>query len=686
MSRAEGWVVLNCAPLTQEDDFLVRCDGEEALSTPFHYRIELASTRELTGKDLLLQPMGIAVRPDDETNEPRRIHGIVRSFRGLGRFTGYWMYEVEIVPWTWFLSLNQDSRIFQEMTVVEIVEKVFQDAGYTDFRKSLTGTYPKLDFTVQFGESDLAFVSRLLEENGIYYFFEHEDGKHTLVLADAAASHKAGVNGPDVVYRTPGEASAALAQINRYTIEESVFTKASVVDDYDYEKPSANLEEEARSPAKESEGATYLFPGGYHEASEGSRLVKVLQEAGEVGKRRLSGTGTFSGIQAGCLIKLDEMRKADENGEYLVVSARMRLSDNTMEQFSEAERIFDVSFEAIPKATPFRTRRRTPRPNLGLQTAVVVGPKGEEIYTDSYGRVKVHFRWDREGKKDEKSSCWIRVASTWAGNKWGAFQVPRIGQEVIVEFLDGDPDRPLITGSVYNAKQMPPWSAAPTQSGWKSHSTKSGGADSNELRFEDKKGEEEIFVRAEKDLTFEVVNDETGTIGNDRTTTIENDDTRTVRHDETTTVENDRAVTVEANETMKVAKNRDRKVSKNEKVSIDGKQTIAVGGNQTVTISKGNRTVQVKMGNLDTKVDLGKITYEAMQSIEFKVGTNSIKIDQMGVTINGMMVKIEAKTMAEFKGLTTKVESQIMTEVKGTMVQVNGQAMLMAKGGITMIG
>jgi type VI secretion system secreted protein VgrG len=303
----------------------------------------------------------------------------------------------------------------------------------------------------------------------------------------------------------------------------------------------------------------------------------------------------------------------------------------------------------------------------GSQTAVVVGPSGEEIYTDKYGRVKVQFHWDREGKKDANSSCWVRVSSAWAGKSWGAIAIPRIGQEVIVDFLEGNPDRPLITGRVYNNEQMPPYSLPDnqTQSGLKSRSSKSGSTDTfNELRFEDKKGSEEVYFHAEKDLKTVVENNEVLEVG-----LVKKDPGK-----QTVTVHGDQTITVNDGNQATTIKKGDQTVD----VTL-GKQTITVKGNQATTIKQGNRTVElsmgndtltIKMGNQTTKLNLGKSATEAMQSIELKVGQNSIKVDQMGVTIKGMMVKIEG---------------QIQTEVKGLITKVDGTAMLMAKGGITMI-
>jgi type VI secretion system secreted protein VgrG len=310
---------------------------------------------------------------------------------------------------------------------------------------------------------------------------------------------------------------------------------------------------------------------------------------------------------------------------------------------------YRVEFVCIPAALPFRPPRTTPRPRVaGTQTAVVVGPAGEEIFTDKYGRVKVQFQWDREGKKDADSSCWARVGSIWAGKQWGAIHIPRIGQEVIVDFLEGDPDQPIILGSVYNAEQMPPYKLPDnkTQSGLKSRSTLKGSPDNfNELRFEDKKGSEEVYFHAEKNFTRIVENNDTLKVG------FEKKD--------------------QGDQTMEVFNNQKLTVGAGKAQAADGSQTVSIYKDRTATIEMGNDSLTIKMGNQTTKLNLGKSETEALQSIELKVGQSSVKVDQTGVTIKGLMIQ---------------VEGQVMTQVKGLMTQVTADAILTAKGALTMIG
>jgi type VI secretion system secreted protein VgrG len=308
--------------------------------------------------------------------------------------------------------------------------------------------------------------------------------------------------------------------------------------------------------------------------------------------------------------------------------------------------IYQNSFTSIPASTNFRPSRITPKPMIhGIQTALVVGPSGEEIWTDKYGRVKVQFYWDREGKKDDKSSCWIRVGHPWSGKNWGAIHIPRIGQEVLVSHMEGDPDRPLITGMVYNAETMPPYGLPDnkTQSGIKTRSSKNGGSDNfNELRFEDKKDQEEVYFHAEKDFNRVVENNDSLKVGFDK-----KDD---------------------GNQSIEIFNNQDVKIGTSQ--SKDGSQTIQIWKNRSTELKMGNDDLHLDMGNQTTKLDLGQSQTEAMQSIELKVGQSSIRLDQMGVTIKGMMITIEG---------------QMMTEVKGMMTQVIGNAMLQAQGAITMI-
>jgi type VI secretion system secreted protein VgrG len=406
----------------------------------------------------------------------------------------------------------------------------------------------------------------------------------------------------------------------------------------------------------------YDYPGKFDAVSGGERYAKLRLEAEEAIGRVARGVSSSRRLMVGRSFGVEDPYSNDFGGEKFQPVSLTHQATTPIYGGEEAFR-WETRFAATPATTVFRPLHQTPKSIVhGTQTAVVVGTPGEEIYVDKFGRVKVQFFWDRLGKNDEKSSCWVRVSSAWAGKGWGVVYVPRIGQEVVVDFLEGDPDRPIITGRVYNSEQTVPYAlpANGTQSGIKSHSSKGGEiANTNEFRFEDKKGSEEIYLHAEKDLNAIVLNDETRTVGANRTTEIKKDDKKVVKEgDEVTTIEKgSRTVSVDTGDQKHIIKK--------------GNVTTSVDmGNVEHTVKMGDVDHKVKMGNVTTKLDLGKDTTEAMQSIEFKVGQSSVKIDQMGVTIKGMMIKIEG---------------QVQTDIKGMMTNVKADAMLMVKGAITMI-
>ena len=457
--------------------------------------------------------------------------------------------------------------------------------------------------------------------------------------------------------------------ITRLVQEHAVESGKVTLRDYDPLQPSLRLEGTVSGKEKEE---LYDYPGDFTKMDQGQRYARVRLEAHEAQQQVVRGAGTCRAMQSGYRFDLKDHYRKEINQTYQIVSVHHQAHAGDYRSWDTAPLDYDNEFVCIPHSVPYRPPRRTPRPRVGgHQTAVVVGKAGEEIWVDKNGRIKVQFHWDRKGKKDENSSCWVRVSTQWAGKAWGSIHVPRIGQEVLVEFLDGDPQYPVVIGSVWNGEQTPPYTLPDngTQSGVKSRSSKGGGTDTfNEIRLEDKKDKEEIFVQAQKDLTVSVKNDEKRTVLHDRTTEIKNNETRTVKEgDDTTTIE-------KGKQTIAVKQG-------DQATSIDqGDQTVTIKmGKQVVTLSKGDQQINLKMGNQSTKADmgnitvqaaLGKVSMEAMQGLELKVGQSSIKLDQTGVTIKGMMLKLEG---------------QIQTELKGVMTTVQGSAMLTVKGGVAMI-
>jgi type VI secretion system secreted protein VgrG len=655
-----------------DDALLLRgFSGEEAVSAPFRFSLDLLSEDPaIDAAKLLRSPATITVVLPD--GKERIIHGRITRFAELGQGAGSSLtaYRAQLEPWLWFLSLSTECRIYQDLTVPEIVEQVFRDQGYQDFEIKCVKSYPKREYCVQYRETHLNFVSRLLEEEGIYYFFTHSKSKHVLTLADDASAVKPCAGQATARVVTQEGSWQREDVVTGFEREHAAHAGKVALRDFDYLQPSLKLEGSVSGDGQE-EIYDYSFPGNYRTLDDGERLARLQLEEQEQWGEVIRGDGTVRAFQSGCRFELKEHYRSAANQAYLLLSVRHSARLGGFAAGDDTTFDYRNQFQAIPASVPFRPPRVTPKPVVqGSQTAVVVGKSGEEIWVDKYGRVKVQFHRDRVGKKDENSSCWVRVATTWAGKGWGAIQLPRIGQEVIVDFLEGDPDMPIITGRVYNAEQMPPYAlpGSQTQSGVLSRSSKGGsGEHANEFRFEDKKGSEQVFLHAEKDLKVEVENDEARDVLHDRVTTVKNHDTRTVQEgDDTLTVEKgnqviavktgDRKVEVKANQTHTVQQG-------DEKVEIKM-------GNRAVELGQGNDSLTVKMGNRTVKVSLGKINEEAMQAIELKVGQSSIKVDQTGVTIKGMMVK---------------VEGQVQTEVKGVMTTIKGDGMLTVKGGITMI-
>lgn len=540
----------------------------------------------------------------------RHVNGVVARF-GMGksgRGRSY-RYHATIRPWLWFLTRTSDCRIFQDMTVPEIVEKVFGDHGaIANFEFKLFGSYRKRTYCVQYRESDYQFVARLLEEEGIYWFFEHGEGAHKLVLVDDIGALGPAAGAETLQFHAlTGSAPPDVDYVSGWTASREVRTGKYALTSYDFERPSTALLVEQSHPRQHAldDYEQFDFEGDYTQKADGQHLTDVRLDEQQARFERLAGSTNARALAVGHLFKLERHPRADQNAEYLCAQLNLTAHLAPYESGTSSAGAagggggaadFQCQFAAAPSSQAFRPERRTPKPFVqGPQTAVVVGPSGDEIFTDKYGRVKVQFHWDRYGKKNEKSSCWVRVSTPWAGKSFGFVQIPRIGQEVIVDFLEGDPDQPIITGRVYNAEQMPPWElpANATQSGVLTRSSKGGAyGNANAIRFEDKKGSEQLWIHAEKNMDIEVENDETHWVGHDRRKTIDHDETVMVKHDRTETVVNnetitigaDRSITVGRNETATVALQRTHTVGVNETIAIGAAQEVAIGAAQTIAV------------------------------------------------------------------------------------------------------
>lgn len=472
-------------------------------------------------------------------------------------------YRIVLRPWLWLLTRASNNRIFQNKTVPDIIKQVCQDHGFTDIDNRLSGQYAERVFCVQYNESDFGFLCRLMEEEGIYYFFEHEEAKHTVVLADAPSAHEP-FGRYDVVPWYPPDAHEHRERehLDDWSMARGVRSGKFTQRDFDFTKPGANLEVVSRIAKSHAhaEFEQYSYPGGYSEVQKGETIARTRLESDQADHEVLEGRGNARGMIPGYLFTLELFPRDDQNREYLITQVTHRLHQGGYDSGgadSGDDFEYGCSLQAMPSSEPYRPPRTTRRPVVhGPQTAIVVGEAGEEIWTNEHGQVKVQFHWDREGQSNQDSSCWVRVSQAWAGKQWGAQFLPRIGHEVIVEFLEGDPDRPIITGSVYNGENKPPYDlpSNATQSGIKTRSSKSGTRDNfNEIRFEDKKGSEQLYIHAEKNMDTKVENCQTVEVDVDRTVAIGKDDEETVSGDRKREVQGKEDVTIIGNWTQKVS-------------------------------------------------------------------------------------------------------------------------------------
>jgi type VI secretion system secreted protein VgrG len=589
---------------------IVSVRGREALSEPFLYEVELESQdRALQLQSTVGTGMSVGVMRTGA--EPRWINGVVTRFAqtpGTVRTAGY---RAELRPWLWLLTLRADCRIFQGKSVPAILEELFRGQA---FRSELTGAYDPRDFCVQYRETDFDFASRLMEEEGISYYFEHQRGSHTMVLVDDAEKFAPCPGLATAQVRPAGTPEELEDAVTACTREHAVTTDRVALDDYNFQTPSTPLL--ASSAGDQANTVMFEYPGRYTRQAAGERLARLRWEARTVGAERLRGHGTCRGFVAGHRFTLGGHERPDFNTAYVLRTLSLRADQDT----------YANEFEAFPARTAFRPEPRTPRPTIaGTQTAVVVGKTGEEIWTDSYGRVKVQFHWDRAGRSDENSSCWVRVAQGWAGKGWGSVVLPRIGQEVVVTFLDGDPDRPLVTGCVYNAVQTPAYAlpGAQTRSTFRSSSSP-GGEACSEIRFEDKKGAEELYLHAGRNMTVDVVQDRNATIQ-------------------------------QGNETLTVSKG-------TRTVTVQGEETHHNGA--SFTHETGGDYVLNVSGNLVIKAS-GSITLEAGTSLSAQAGTSF-------TAKGGTSLQASAgTTLAAKGGISAELSSDGITTVKGTLVKVN---------------
>ncbi len=589
-------------PLGDNTLVLRNFSGAEGLGELFEFQIDALSEQENINFD---QALGRACTVKLKTYEQKErfFCGILTHAQWIGGDQEYFAYRMVLRPWFWMLAHRANCRIFLNKDVKEIIKNVFEDAGFsngTDF-KLPSGSYDKIEYCVQYRETDFAFVSRLMEQYGIYYFFEHQDGQHKMVLADSRSSHNAIPELPQLRFNTNVSGYKRQEQnIHSWTSDRRFRTGKISLKDYDYLKPPKDLlvKKEGSESYNHSKFEVYDYPGKYDDNGKGEKFAQFRLEAEQAIDHRRIADGDAPSLFAGGLVTIEKHPTPAENQEYLVVRAGHRFGTQHYSSTSNQQAVgYSGTYEFQPADRPFRSLPLTPKPRIhGIQTAKVVtkkGEDGEEISTDEYGRIWVQFYWDREPQK----TCPIRVAQVWSGKQWGGQFIPRVGMEVVVEFLEGDPDRPLVTGCVYNGDNKLPYELPEkkTQSGTKSDSSK-GHHGYNEFMFEDKKGGEFIRMHAQKDHLVTINDNQTGTVG----------------------------------------------VVDPDSPYMGGDQTWTVGGNRTWTIQKGNDKMEIQLGNQTITLDIGQQTVEAMTGITLKVcfGVSTIEIMPDSISMRSPQISL----------------------------------------------
>lgn len=691
--------MLVSTPLGTDKLLLTGFEGTEQISGLYSFQLDLIATNatkinfdKLLGEGMVVAIEMVGENPESNEATYRYFSGICCKFSQGNRDKDFTSYRAEIAPHYWLATRTMQSRMFQQMSVPEILKQVFKDMGMkVDYQ--LDGTFEKREYCVQYQETDFHFTSRLMEEEGIFYFFKHAKDGHMMVVANSNRVIP-DVPGPskiqwDVVEGKRREGRNVHEWVKHQEVRSGKFTML----DHSFELPGRSLRVSKSTLGSVAVGGVnqklgvagnenleiYEYPGEYAKRFDGvptgggeqsaevqkifqdnARTAEIRMQAETLAGLRIEGSSNCRHFASGHQFSLE--RHFDAEGKYYLLSVHHTAHGGNSYRSGIGEPfVYSNNFTCVPLALPFRPQRTTPKPRvLGAQTALVVGPAGEEIFTDKYGRVKVQFPWDRASSADSDSSCWLRVGTSWAGKQWGAIQIPRIGQEVIVQFLEGDPDRPLIVGSVFNAGTMPPYKLPDnkTISTVKSLSTK-GGAGFNEVRFDDKKGEEQIFLHGEKNLDLRVKHDRYEWIGNDQHLIVKKNQ---IEH-----VENNRDLTVDADAKEKIGKDRHLKVVGKEAKAVDGSLSLTVQ-NDVIEVFKANHSEETTK-DLYLKAD--NVVIEGMTSVTIKVGQSYIAIDSSGITISASQTEVEGTATVEVKGPAATVKGDTTLTLNGGTVAIN---------------
>ena len=655
-------------PLGTDVLLLDNFQGTEAISQLFKFQLTMrATSATLDPSKIVGENVTVKVAPTGDA-PIRYFHGMVSRFMHAGGNTAFTFYTGEVVPTLWLLTLSRDRKIYQAKSASDIIKAVLGEFSIS-FESKLTGTYKARDYCVQYDETALEFISRLMEEEGIFYFFNFTSSGHSMVLGDSTSAHVSCTDASALRYHPDQGSPPMIDVVNHMEYESRLVVQKFEYSDYDYLNPSTALKTE--SAGTKGKGKVFEYPGKHAVVADGTKYAKVRNEASQANVAVCRGNSYCYPLSAGKKFTLSAHPRTTINTSLVV-----RLVNH-----SASNGHYTNGFEAFVATVPFRPPRISPLPRVaGSHTALVVGPKGEEIWTDKYGRVKVQFHWDRVGVKDDKSSCWVRVSQGWTGVSWGALFLPRVGQEVVVSYVDGDPDRPLVTGCVYNATNTTPVTlpSMQTQSTIKSRSSKTGTA-GNEMRMEDKKDAEEFYFHAQKDMKVEIENALTTTLteGAEIHTIKKGDRTVDVQTGkETHNVKGTRILTVTGNETHTNKADYKQAVTGNFELKVTGNIVISASGSISL---KAGTTVAIEAGTTLTNKSGTALTNQAGTALTNKGGTSLT--NQAGTSLTnkaGMGLTNQAGTTLDNKGA-------MINNKASAMQTVDGGGMLTVKGGLVKI-
>jgi type VI secretion system secreted protein VgrG len=624
-----------------EDQLLLSSfHGREQLGALFAYNVDLLHPDG--GQDVILDELvgdNASIRLQMETDEmkdTRYFNAIIASLTFTGREDAFGTYRARLVPWLWLLTRTSDCRSFQDKTVQQIMEKVFTDYGFKDskdFRFDLRGSYKPKPFCVQYNETAFNFVSRLMEHEGIYYWWEHSNGHHTMVITDDMVSHTFNPLRKEIESRSGRSVKGGY--LYNLQVQKNVSSGAFALNDYNFKSPKEDLR--SRMTQEKQQAASHFehfeYPGFYRDAEEGATLSKIRLQEVQANHHWICANSTARAMAAGYKFQLTRADREDLERNYLIVSSTIAVEVNDYKTGSGSAPKFECQIRGIPDDGVFRSPRLTPKPAVrGPQPALVVGPPGEEIYCDENGRVKVHFYWDRRSEANAESSKWVRVSQPSAGGQYGFMSVPRIGQEVLVEFMNGDPDQPIVTGRVYNGENQHPYDpqSFKSKSSWKTN-TYPGGGGFNEVRLDDAKGKEQIFLHGQKDMDTRILNESREFVGVNKHVTTGKDIREQAGQDKHETVLRDSKA----------------HVKEDQSITIDGNDVKRVGKAFEIQSTGTMRIYTMSEGRLHAVGDLGVESEENLvvlggSSVTLRCGDSFVQLTPAGITIQGPNVWINS--------------------------------------------